>query len=61
MRPTGNRFVSCVRARGLVVRWEWSENLGRCLSLCPLAQASFPFPFPWFELLVVSENEMESK
>ncbi len=47
MRPTGKSFcfvscVSCVRGRGLVVRWKSGENQGLSLSLFP--HQVFPFP-----------------
>ena len=39
MRQPGNRFVSFVRARGLVARWEWIQSDVLWV---------FPFPFwPW--------------
>ena len=38
------RFVrSCVRARGLAVRWKSGSNRGRPLSLFPFPSGSVPF------------------
>ena len=39
-------FGSCVRARALVVRWEFGQILTRPLSLFPFPPA-VPFPFPF--------------
>ena len=36
-------FRSCVRTRGLVVEWNFSENERACLSLFPLCAGAFPF------------------
>ena len=46
LRP-GNRFVSFVRARGLVARWNSSSNPGREFSLFPFGPLSFPFSLVW--------------
>ena len=45
----GNRFVSCVRARGVVVRWEWTQNV---------ILFTFPFPFSPESLSLFPSGDM---
>ena len=51
-----NRFVSFVRARGLVVRWEWSDNIGRALSFFLLDRWPCPFSFSLAFGMVLTYN-----
>jgi hypothetical protein len=47
VRPTGKSISvsvrACVRARALVVRWEFGQILIAPLSLFPFPPAAFPF------------------